>query len=166
MATCCEPGEVLPLAAPIFFTGVYVGVPGPLSCPVLRPGEPAEKRMLPRSWGCASSQPSDALFPRGPQRLSAMLMGDPTGGRSLLGLGPLAVLSGVPAWLGGVGVLGSWVSHPHWVQQMLCCMCSTDDQEYGLFLLGNQKALCQRARAESPMGSGTPKDEDPYPTRG
>lgn len=166
MATCCEPGEVLPLAAPISFTGMCVGVPGPLSLPVLRPGGPAEKRMLPRSWGCASFQPSDALFPRGPQRLSTMLMRDPMGGKSLLGLGLLAVLSGVPAWLGGIGVQGSWGSHPHWVQQTLCCVCPTDDQEYRLFLLGSQKALCQRTRAGSPMGSRIPKDEDPYPTRG
>ena len=107
MATCCKPGEVLPLAAPIFFTGMCVGVPGPLRLPVLRPGGPAEKHMLPRSWGCASFQPSDALFPRGPQRLSTMLMHDLMGWKSLLGLGLLAVLSGVPAWLGGIGVPGS-----------------------------------------------------------
>lgn len=33
-----------------------------------------------------------------------MLMGDLAGGKSLLGLRLLAVLSGVPAWLGGAGV--------------------------------------------------------------
>lgn len=68
MATCCEPGEVLPLAAPIFFTGVYVGVPGPLSCPVLRPGEPAEKRMLPRSWGVCIFSALRCLVPMGPPK--------------------------------------------------------------------------------------------------
>lgn len=70
MAICCEPGEVLPLAAPIFFTGVYVGVPGPLSGPVLRLREPAEKRMIPGPGGvhilspqmpCSHGAPKDSM---------------------------------------------------------------------------------------------------------
>ena len=147
-----------------------VGVPGSPSHPVLRPGGPAKKRVLPESWGCASSQSSEALFPRGPQSLSAMLMCDPMSEKSLLGLGPLAVL---PGWVGLESLAPGAPTPSGCSRRSVACSPQMTRNVDGSSWAARRPCAKEPGQglpwAQRPprMRTPTPPEaEDPYPTRG